>query len=102
LLFDTQPAECSAQVRQRVIRIRQRCAQRRGCLNSALNAAQLHTHCRPDAAGRKLLNSAASTLGLSRRACDRTLRVARTIADMDDCNAVQSNHVAEALGYRPG
>lgn len=54
----------------------------------------------PDRAGMTLLREAADTLGLSARGYHRTLRVARTLADLDGAEAVRRVHIAEALGYR--
>ena len=54
----------------------------------------------PDAEGRALLTRAAERLGLSARAWHRTLRVARTLADLDGSDSVRRLHVAEALSYR--
>ncbi|MBT8422365.1 MAG: ATP-dependent protease, partial [Gammaproteobacteria bacterium] len=48
-----------------------------------------------------LLRDAAQKLGLSRRACNRALRVARTIADLADEPTINANHMAEALNLRP-
>jgi magnesium chelatase family protein len=54
----------------------------------------------PDEAGLALLRQAAEALGLSARGFHRTLRVARTLADLDQSEAVGRLHVAEALSYR--
>jgi magnesium chelatase family protein len=54
----------------------------------------------PDTAGRKLLHEAAEALGLSARGYHRTLRVARTLADLDGEPQVLRIHIAEALSYR--
>jgi magnesium chelatase family protein len=60
----------------------------------------VHAWCRPDADGRKLLYCAAERFGLSARACDRVLKVARTLADLIGSADVGAEHVAEALQYR--
>jgi magnesium chelatase family protein len=54
----------------------------------------------PSAEARALLTGAAERLGLTARGYHRVLRVARTIADLDDSRGVESPHVAEALRYR--
>lgn len=54
----------------------------------------------PDAAGLELLRAAMERLSLSARAYSRILKVARTIADLDHSDKVESRHIAEAIGYR--
>ena len=68
--------------------------------NADTDGALLATIAEPDAEGRALLGRAAERLGLSARAWHRTLRVARTLADLDGSDAVRRLHVAEALSYR--
>jgi len=68
--------------------------------NSAMGPEQLRRFCAVDAAGRGLLDTAFERLGLSARALDRVLKVARTIADLDGSDAVRSSHLAEAIQYR--
>jgi len=92
--------ETSAVVRERVCRAADRQLERSGRLNACLGSATNHDWCRPDQAGRALLEAAASRFGMSARACDRSLRVARTIADLDESDAVREPHVAEALALR--
>ena len=56
-----------------------------------------------DAAGQRLLRSAAERMGLSARAVHRVLKVGRTIADLDGSESLMAHHLAEAIGYRaPG
>lgn len=72
----------------------------RGALNAALGGQALEDAARPDAAGQALLSKAAEALRLSARAYHRTLKVARTIADLDGAAGVRRGHVAEALAFR--
>ena len=69
-------------------------------LNSRMTTRQLRRHCALDPAGRDLLKQAMEDLGLSARAHDRILRMARTIADLEGSDAIQQGHVVEAINYR--
>jgi magnesium chelatase family protein len=87
------------------IRSRIRCAlrqqqDRQACSNSRLEGAQLAAFAEPDAAGRRLLAAMRSKLGLSMRGYDRTLRVARTLADLDQKKCLGEEHLAEAFQLR--
>ena len=98
------PAESSADIASRVLAARRRQAARAedvgGALNSELEDRALRRVASPDAAGQKLLVRSAERYRLSARGYHRILRVARTIADLEDREAVEEGHVAEALGYR--
>ena len=68
--------------------------------NSQMSAKQLRTICKLSPECSQLLKVAVERIGLSARAYDRILKVARTIADLGGCNEIQSEHIAEAIQYR--
>jgi len=68
--------------------------------NSHMSHQQLERFCRIDATGEMMLKEAMMELGLSARAHDKICKVARTIADIEGCEDIRSEHVAEAIGYR--
>ena len=100
LLEPATASEPSGAVRERVSRCRERQLQRQGCPNAALSAEALAAVCRLGGAERAQLEAAITALQLSARALHRTLRVARTIADMAGAGPVGEEHVGEALAYR--
>ncbi len=65
-----------------------------------MGSRMLRQVCRPDATGEQLMRNAMDRLGLSARAYDRILKVARTIADLEFAEQIQPNHIAEAIQYR--
>jgi magnesium chelatase family protein len=89
----------SAEIRERVLTARAR-QQSRGFINSRIPAAEVRKVCALDGAGERTLEMAVRRLGLSARAHDRVLKVARTVADLDRSAEVQAKHVAEAVQYR--
>ncbi|HEX5514735.1 MAG TPA: YifB family Mg chelatase-like AAA ATPase [Gammaproteobacteria bacterium] len=91
--------EDSATVRQRVSAARER-QNARGAVNAALAGRQLDEACRLDRATQQLLDQAVERLRLSARGYHRILRVARTIADLAASEAIQANHLLEAINYR--
>lgn len=100
LTAEHQPGESSESVRQRVINARNRQIDRCNKINADLNSSELKSACKLTAEQRKWLDSSIDRLKLSARAYHRTLKVARTIADLEQCNDIQDNHLSEALGYR--
>jgi magnesium chelatase family protein len=101
------PTEGSGEVRARVLTARERQRARFAGLgakgvrtNAECSGALLEQVATPDEAGLALLRQAAERLNLSARGFHRTLRVARTLADLDGAEKVERLHIAEALGYR--
>ena len=92
--------ETTQTVRERVCRAIGLQLDRAGTQNGRIVSATHHHWFRPDAKGCKLMEAAAKQFGLSARACDRCLRVARTIADLDAADTMRVEHVAEALSLR--
>ncbi len=96
----SQAGEPSASVRPRVIAARSRAIQRQGYANHQLSGAQLDEHTRLDSGDRQFLVTAAERLKLSGRGLHRSLRVARTIADLSGSERLERTHLTEALAYR--
>jgi len=90
----------SGALRDAVDRARQRQLRRQGRLNQQLSGAELHRHCRLEAAGEALLLRAAAGYGLSGRGVHRVLRVARTVADLEGLQRPDTTALKEALSYR--
>jgi magnesium chelatase family protein len=102
-----QASEGSAEVRERVAAARQMQRERFAALglarvrtNAECDGSLLEEIAKPEASGLKLLRDGAETLCLSARGYHRTLRVARTLADLDGESRVGRIHIAEALSYR--
>lgn len=96
--------EPSSAILSRVQRARQRQLRRfQGTSihsNRQMGPDLLREFCPLDADGHALMESAVNRFGLSARSCDRVLKVARTIADLDDQDALSTTHLAEAIQYR--
>jgi magnesium chelatase family protein len=104
-LAEMKDSETSEAVRERVIRAREIQEQRFKDIdgvycNAQMSSKQQRTFALPDKAGSELLKNAMQRLNLSARAYDRIIKVARTIADLEDSEHVLSNHIAEAINYR--
>ena len=99
-LADGAPGESSAEVRARALRARAIQIERQGVPNAALGPAQVEAFCAPDATGAALLAQAMSRLNLSARAYHRVLRVARTLADLNELAQPGAAQMAEAVQYR--
>lgn len=101
----TAPGENSATIRERVIRARQMQANRyadcKGVhCNAQMNSQLLRKFAKLDEQSTEMLRTAMTRLQLSARAYDRILKVARTIADLEESENIQTHHLAEAIGYR--
>ena len=94
----------SAEIRRQVIVARRMQSARFEGTSARHNADMTHRQtrqfCRLDEEGLNLLRSSMTELGLSARAHDKILRVARTIADLDRSEAIQPTHLNEAINYR--
>ena len=103
-IASTEPAEASSAIRERVEAARavQRERFRRSAMqcNAEMTSRHMRRYCDLDPSSRRLLAAAIDRLGLSARAHDRILKVARTIADLAGAELIESAHVAEAVQYR--
>ncbi|MDD2486337.1 MAG: YifB family Mg chelatase-like AAA ATPase [bacterium] len=96
--------ESSLSIRERVQRARmlqqERYAGRKFHCNAKMDSRSVRKYCRTGKDGTELLSRAMKSLGLSARAYDRILKVARTIADLDGKDNLEATHIAEAVQYR--
>lgn len=103
-LTSTQISESSDSISERVNRAREIQGERFNrsstLCNSTMSTADIRKYCTLDADSRKMLKQSFDSLGLSARAHDRILKVARTIADLAGEEKIQAGHVAEAIQYR--
>ena len=104
-LSQMEPGEPSAVIRERVIAARRIQEERfrpfKGIhCNAMMTERMIHQFAEPDEKSLQLLRMAMERLKLSARAYNRILKVARTIADLEGSEKVQSHHISEAVGYR--
>ena len=99
-LVNAPPGEASGLIRARAEQARTRAVNRQGSSNQALQGQAIDTQCHLDESAARFLNAAATRLGWSGRGIHRTLKIARTIADLASASAVHASHVAEAIQYR--
>lgn len=104
-LNSDQPEEESATIRRRVTRAREiqalRFQNKAGYLvNAAMNAADIRKYCACDKESLALLEAAMKRLFFSARAYSRILKVARTIADLEESRLISASHISEAIQYR--
>jgi magnesium chelatase family protein len=104
-LSNTGKVERSADVRERVVKAREIQAKRfvgfRGIYSNAqMTSSMQRKYCQLDESGGKLLKTAMEVRGLSARAYDRILKVARTIADLSASENIGAEHISEAINYR--
>jgi len=93
-------AEASEQVRHRVVAAREIQLARAGKINAHLNNAEIMRWCQPAKEDAEWLESVLEKLGLSVRAWQRILKVARTVADLAGDTAISRYHLQEAVSYR--
>ncbi len=93
--------ESSSAIRLRVAAARERQLDRFGKTNAEMGIKEIKQYCRPDNAGLLVLRNAVAQHHLSARSYHRVLKLARTIADLFSQEQVTSDHIAEALMYRP-
>ena len=102
----TAEPESSAAIRERVVRTRQKQLERFASsrqkiyCNAQMSSRHIRTFCELSTDCERLLERAMTQQGLSARAHDRILKVARTIADIDENPAIEPKHIAEAIQYR--
>ena len=103
-LKETRKAESSAQIKERVTKARllqkSRYKEDNIYTNSQLTPSLIVKYCKLDSSCEKLLSSTFQRLNLTARAYNRILKLARTIADLDESENIEMKHLAEAIQYR--
>ncbi len=103
-LMSKRTGESSASVRRRVVAARERQRERMSEMgitcNAGMGSKAMREFCDMDSGTKELLKAAIAQFNLSGRGYDRTLKVSRTIADLEGAQNVEMHHVAEAINYR--
>lgn len=103
-LQSVRPGESSARIRQRVVEARaiqeERFCNKRYCFNGDMETGELEKYCELGREEKRLMELAYKRLELSARTYYRTLKVARTIADLEHSERIREEHLSEALAYR--
>ena len=98
------PGTSSAEMREQVIVARRAQAERfgdnRSIYNANLSSRQLREYCPLNRECQNIMKTSVNEMGLSARAHDKILRVARTIADLNASDQIEANHLQEAVNYR--
>ena len=96
----TSSAEMREKVLHAITRQRERFGKTSTMTNANMGKPELEKYCNLDDAGHVILKQGMEEMGLSARAFDKVRKVARTIADMEESENIQSQHVSEAVQYR--
>ena len=103
-LSSTGAGTSSSSIREQVSTARQAQAKRFHCTkirnNGQMTSRQVREYCKLNTEGKRLLTLSVEELGLSARAHDKVLRLARTIADLDQQTSILPEHIQEAVNYR--
>ena len=103
-LLNNEEGESSEKIRERVINARERQLKRfyksNIYCNAQMNEKMINKYCKLDRKCLKLLETAIKRMGFSARAYSRIIKVARTVADLDNSANITSNHILEAIQYR--
>jgi len=97
---NSEHVETSVEIKQRVIRAQQCQKIRRNHCNAHLSNKEIEQDCRLSTENQKLLEKTMDKMNFSARAYHRILKLARTIADLDDSADIQIQHLTESIGYR--
>lgn len=103
-LSSEESLETSAQIRERVNKARtiqlERYKENNICCNANLSPAIIQKCCKMTSRAKEILHKAFETMGLSARGYDKILKISRTIADLENSEIIDFNHIAEAVQYR--